>query len=188
VSRCPVTASVLALLVALACATSVGATTRPWVWTKKQAEYYVSGKGNPGIVAACRGIGSPYRHGGINYYYRFGCAVGFSDGSEYYVVIKPTGPRSYRRLSVRKLRGATGGTYAGTGSGHWITSKSLDNSVVKLEDGSRWLVSPIDRYEVTTWLAVDDITVLDGSDVFYPYQLVNTDDGSSVDAKFLGYS
>jgi hypothetical protein len=39
-----------------------------------------------------------------------------------------------------------------------------------------------------TWLVTDDITVTDSSyDASYPYELTDTDDGSSVDAQFLGY-
>jgi hypothetical protein len=167
---------------------------QPWAWTKKQAEYRVSGNGNPYIIAVCNGVGAPYRRGGINYYYRLACVTQFHDGSQYYETIKPVSGTRYRMLTIKKLRGATGGSgggsgsvYVATGDGHWITDKSLDGSVVTLEDGSRWLVSPIDRYNDATWLVVDNVTVIDGSDPSYPYQLIDTDDTSTVDARFLGY-
>lgn len=69
-----------------------------------------------------------------------------------------------------------------------MTYKSFDGSVITLEDGSRWLVSLITRYEDSTWLLTDDITVLwPSDDPTYDYQLIDTNDGSSVDAMFLGY-
>jgi hypothetical protein len=179
----------VALIVLCSLAAASTAAANPWVWTKKQAEYNVR-KGNLLIASACSGIGAPYRQHGLNYYYRFNCVEQFPDGSQYDLVIKPIGAKAYRTQSVTKLRGATGGVgqvYPGIGSGHWISNKTLDGSVITLEDGSKWLVSPVERYEVVIWLVVDDVTVLDGSDVFYPYRLVNTDESEVVDAKFIGY-
>jgi hypothetical protein len=81
--------------------------------------------------------------------------------------------------------GHSGGYYYGTGSGHWIQSKNLTSSVITLEDGSIWQVAPYDSYKALTWLVVDDITVVENSDPLYPYTLIDTNDGSSVHAKYL---
>jgi hypothetical protein len=78
-------------------------------------------------------------------------------------------------------------TYTGGSGGHWIIDESLDGSVITLEDGSKWLVSPLDRYQDVTWLVTDNIVITMSYDPYYPYELTDTDDGSSVNARFLGY-
>ena len=75
--------------------------------------------------------------------------------------------------------------YAGVGSGHWIQSVSTGGKIIKLEDGSLWEISPIDTIYTGIWLPISNITVIiDGGP--YPYKLINTDDGESVNAKYLG--
>jgi hypothetical protein len=181
----------LALVLALTIAgTSTAARATSWVWTKKEAQWYVGGKS--GVTTVCFGLGAPYRKQGLNYYYRFRCGLVFDDGTAFALIIKPVSATKYRTLSIKKVHGATGagagGLYPSTGSGHWITDTSDDASVVTLEDGSRWLTSPIDRYNAITWLITDNVTVVESSpDPSYPYLLVDTDDGSSVSARFLGY-
>ena len=163
------------------------AATRPWVWTKAMAEYYVGG--NIGLATACSPIGAPYRSGGRNYYYTFSCVVVFRSGDRYGIKIKPTGAKTYATLTVVKLGNGgstTGGTYLGTGSGHWISRNSSGN-VITLEDRSTWLISPLSRIDTILWLPIDDITVLSGTYPGYGYRLVNTDEGEVADARFLGY-
>ena len=75
--------------------------------------------------------------------------------------------------------------YAGVGSGHWIQSKSGGGKMIVLEDGSLWEVSPIDIIHSAIWLAVSNIVVVEDSGP-YPYKLINTDDGETVNAKYLG--
>jgi len=80
----------------------------------------------------------------------------------------------------------SGDVYYDTGSGHWIDDVSDDGSVITLEDGSHWLISPLDQVDTQIWLAVDEITVVDGDDPSYPYKLVNTDEGETAEAQFIG--
>jgi hypothetical protein len=79
-------------------------------------------------------------------------------------------------------------TYRGVAKVHSIASESLDGSVIVLEDGSRWLVSPIGTYTTVLWRLADQLTVLSGNDPGYPYQLIDARDGSSSSARFLGFS
>lgn len=74
--------------------------------------------------------------------------------------------------------------YSDTGSGHWI-SKNTDGIYIKLEDGSLWEVSSFDRIDSRLWLAIDDITVIESDNPYYPYTLINTDEGEEADAKLL---
>jgi hypothetical protein len=71
------------------------------------------------------------------------------------------------------------------GDGHWIDSISDDGSVITLEDGSVWLVSPVDTVDTSIWLDVDNITVAHSHDPLYPYLLINTDEGETAHARFL---
>jgi hypothetical protein len=61
-------------------------------------------------------------------------------------------------------------------SGHWIASVNRDGEVVILEDGSVWLVDPIDRIDSMLWLPISDIVAC------YD-KLINTDDGETVSAR-----
>ena len=64
----------------------------------------------------------------------------------------------------------------GCESGHWITSVNRDGEVVILEDGSVWLVDPIDQIDSMLWLPTSDIVAC------YD-KLINTDDGETVSAR-----
>jgi hypothetical protein len=71
------------------------------------------------------------------------------------------------------------------GGGHWIDEVSASGATISLEDGSLWLISPLDRIDTDLWLPVDDITVTHSRDPSYPYRLVNTDEGETATARFL---
>lgn len=78
-----------------------------------------------------------------------------------------------------------GGYYYGVGSGHWVRTTSDFGRIVVLEDGSAWEVSPVDRIDSSLWLITEDIVVTEDGSYGYPYRLINTDDGTSVDARYL---
>ena len=59
----------------------------------------------------------------------------------------------------------------------YITNKSDDGSVIILDDGSVWRVSPTDQIDSRLWLPGDTIIVPDNED-----SLINSDDGEKVDA------
>lgn len=61
-------------------------------------------------------------------------------------------------------------------SGHWIASVNRDGEIVILEDGSVWLVDPIDQIDTMLWLPISDIVAC------YD-KLINTDDGETVSAR-----
>jgi len=78
------------------------------------------------------------------------------------------------------------GIYPSTGPGHWIKSISANGRIVTLEDNSVWEISELDRLDVSLWLPSDDITVVDNPlNPFYPYKLINTDQGETAEAKLL---
>lgn len=62
--------------------------------------------------------------------------------------------------------------------GHWVASVSSGGEIVKLEDGSIWEISVIDRIDTMLWLVTEEITIC-GS------RLINTDTGDAVDATRL---
>ena len=75
-----------------------------------------------------------------------------------------------------------GKTHFKTGGGHWI-SKNIDSGAfIKLEDGSLWEISPIDKINSMLWLPISNITIIESKNPLYPYLLVN-DDGTKVEAK-----
>ena len=90
-------------------------------------------------------------------------------------------PRDGRDPTPRRSRP---GAYI-TGGKEWI-AENHDGSVIELSDGSRWLISPVDRVETSLWLTTDDILVKDGDGGEYGYRLIHLDDGEAVDAKYLG--
>lgn len=65
-------------------------------------------------------------------------------------------------------------------SGHWIQDKSDDGSVIILEDGSKWLISTVDRVDTALWLITDNITIC--PDEGY---IINTDDAEKADATLI---
>ena len=86
----------------------------------------------------------------------------------------------------QKSKKPTTSVYSDVGTGHWIQSVSAGGKIIILEDGSLWEVSPIDVIYSAIWLPVSNIAVVKDSGP-YPYKLINTDDGESVNTKFLGY-
>jgi hypothetical protein len=88
-------------------------------------------------------------------------------------------------LPVRPFPGHPAGTYLGIGSNHWI-SKNIDHgALIQLEDKSIWEISSLDKLTTALWLPVSNITVIENSNPFYPYRLVNSDDGESAEAKLI---
>ncbi len=73
--------------------------------------------------------------------------------------------------------------YSATGD-HTQQTNSNDGSIVVLDDGSIWYVEPSAQSISSNWTDAASITVNDtsGSD----YQLVNTDDQSTVQARYIG--
>ena len=66
----------------------------------------------------------------------------------------------------------------------WIDKVIDDGKMIFVEDGSLWEVSPIDVVPSMIWLPVSDVTVIE-SDGIFPYKIINTDDGESVEAKYI---
>jgi hypothetical protein len=54
-------------------------------------------------------------------------------------------------------------------TGHWVQSVSSSGSVIELEDGSVWLVNPINQIDTMLWLPTAEIAVCGGT-------LVNTEE------------
>lgn len=79
----------------------------------------------------------------------------------------------------------SGLTYYSTGSGHWVSKKIDSGKYIKLEDGSLWEISPLDKINTILWLTLDDITVIESDNLLYPYILVNTDDDETAEAKLI---
>ncbi|WP_339880290.1 hypothetical protein [Pseudidiomarina gelatinasegens] len=77
------------------------------------------------------------------------------------------------------------GVYPGVGSNHWIQKVSEGGKIIVLEDGSVWEVSPIDVIYSAIWIPTYNIVVIEDAGP-HPYKLINTDDGESVNAKYLG--
>jgi len=97
--------------------------------------------------------------------------------------LPPPQPEPTRRS--RSGRSRTCATYLNSGSGHWMTEKTDDGSVVILEDGSVWQIDPMDRLDTALWLPPSDIAVIETEDSPMSYLLVNTDDGEKATACLL---
>lgn len=157
-----------------------------------------------GTTALCDPVGPRTHEAGYNAYAEFACVVTLSDGTDYVLVIKPRSRAAWTTLSIKKVSSlpstratvtagspAAGGVSGGaacvrTGSTHQIIDKSLNGSVLILQDGSKWLVSPVAQYETVLWLVTDDVAVLEATDPAFPCQLVDTRNGSSASARYLG--
>jgi hypothetical protein len=191
-------------LLLLAAADIAAAANRPqWVWSRSWAERQMR-KHFPGTTALCDPVGPRIHEVGYNAYAEFACTVTLSNGADYVLVIKPRSKAAWTTLSIEKVsslpstRGAVtvGSSAAGnvsgraayvhTGSTHQIVDKSLDGSLLTLQDGSKWLISPVAQYETVLWLVTDHVAVLKGTDPTYPYRLIDTRDGSSASARYLG--
>lgn len=96
-----------------------------------------------------------------------------------------TANTSPKTTSRRPSGGQTNKVYPGLGNSHWIDKVIDDGKMILLEDGSLWEVSPIDVVTSMIWLPVSDVTVIE-SDGIFPYKIINTDDGESVEAKYIG--
>jgi hypothetical protein len=94
---------------------------------------------------------------------------------------QPPAP-NYRR---RNIVAASGNLYLYTGAGHWIKDNIDSGRFIQLEDKSFWEVSTFDRMTSSLWLPISDIVVVEGDDLYYPYLLINTDDGEKVEAKLI---
>ncbi len=92
--------------------------------------------------------------------------------------------QSMEQAAIRQQ--VKGSVYAGVGGGHWIRETASGGGIIVLEDGSVWEVSSIDRVNTMLWLPVTQITVLENPRGFFPYLLVNTDDGEKAEAKYIG--
>lgn len=63
----------------------------------------------------------------------------------------------------------------------FISSKSDDGSVLKMGDGSVWVVDSVDRVDSSVWLAADDVIIDDNSSSCVHAQIIDTDeDGEAV--------
>lgn len=93
-------------------------------------------------------------------------------------------------ITPRQKQSSPGSTqgkvYAGVDSDHWIQKVIDSGKIILLEDGSLWEVSPLDVITSILWLPVSNIYVVESENPLYPYKLINTDDGESVEAKYLG--
>lgn len=118
-----------------------------------------------------------------------GCTVQYEGGAVY--ITRP-GEGGGRRgsLSEALARNAhppvprSAPVYLGSGDEHWIDSVSDGGRIIILEDGSVWEVSPVDQVTSSIWLPVSDVVVV-ASSGFYPYRIINKDDGESVEARRL---
>lgn len=118
-----------------------------------------------------------------------------SDGSPFIVLRNKAGDSIWQappgqfasssRWSKPTFRSSSGSTYHSIGDNHWIKSKSNDGNIIILEDGSTWEVSPLDRIDCILWLPLTDIVVAESNNPLYPYRLINSDDGETVEAKLL---
>ena len=66
---------------------------------------------------------------------------------------------------------------------HWITKITGHGKVVELEDGSVWDISPAYQAKTMTWLGAQKITVSNGLNPQYPYQLSNTTTKDTVEGR-----
>ena len=79
----------------------------------------------------------------------------------------------------------SGQIYTGTTKGHWVSEKIDEGRIIKLEDGSLWEISPLDRIETMLWLVTDDISVIGSANPFYPYYLLHKSTGEPIEAKLI---
>lgn len=61
----------------------------------------------------------------------------------------------------------------GCSDGHWIQSIAGNGEIIKLEDGSIWLVDGIDTIYSSIWLPTSNVTVCGST-------MINTDDGEKI--------
>lgn len=68
--------------------------------------------------------------------------------------------------------------YPAIGHKRWVKSKADGGKFIKLEDGSLWEVSPIDKINTMLWLPLDDVVVVESKNPLYPYKLVGERDAA----------
>jgi len=66
------------------------------------------------------------------------------------------------------------GTYVGVGQRHWIKDVIDRGAIIRLEDGSLWEISALDKIDTMLWLPIDDITIVENKSPLYPYKLINS--------------
>ena len=71
---------------------------------------------------------------------------------------------------------------------HWLRDKQEEGRIVILDDESAWEVHPTDRMATARWLRISTITVSQSQEEGYPYLLMNTTEGETARANYLGES
>jgi len=81
---------------------------------------------------------------------------------------------------VTKKSGGAGrsGGYVGVGRKHWVKEKIDSGAFIKLEDGSLWQISAIDKINTMLWLPTDNVVVIESKNPQYPYKLVGERDAA----------
>ena len=62
---------------------------------------------------------------------------------------------------------------------HWIKQVMGNGSLIELEDGSIWQVSPLDQIDTALWLAITDVLLVNGE------KIINLDDNETAEVKRL---
>lgn len=81
--------------------------------------------------------------------------------------------------------GKAPGVYRGGAKGHWIQKVIERGSMVQLEDGSIWQISPLSKVDAILWLVAEQIVVTRSENPLYPYMLINTDGQSNAEVKLI---
>ena len=76
--------------------------------------------------------------------------------------------------------------YPSLGQKTWIKEKIDSGRMLLLADGSLWEISLLDRINTMLWMMFDDVIVVKGDSPLFPYKLVNTSQGETAEAKYLG--
>ena len=72
------------------------------------------------------------------------------------------------------------------GDVHWLKEVQKGGRLIILDDESIWEISPSHTGDTVTWDLVSGISVSSGKDAAFPYRLINTGMGESVNARHLG--
>jgi hypothetical protein len=75
--------------------------------------------------------------------------------------------------------------YGGVNHEHWIKTVIEAGKVFQLEDGSIWLISPLNNVDAMIWIVTEKMVVVDSGDPIYPYKLINEDGNSTAGAKLI---
>jgi hypothetical protein len=93
--------------------------------------------------------------------------------------------QSYKQSYKTEKAGAYFSSYYNMGGGHWVMKNIDSGKYIKLEDGSLWEIYGADMIYTMLWLTMEDITVAESDNPFYPYKLINSDSGDAADAKLI---